>query len=58
MICNHIFEIGDNKHRLTVSCGVTTLKKEDSIETVTNRVTNALNEAKSIKGKNNTKSIS
>ncbi|WBV54125.1 GGDEF domain-containing protein [Chryseobacterium gambrini] len=58
MISNNIFSVGDNKHHLTICCGVTTLKKEDSIETLTNRVSKALEEAKSIKGKNNTKSIS
>ena len=58
MISNNIFSVGDNKHHLTICCGVTTLKKEDSIEILTNRVSKALEEAKSIKGKNNTKSIS
>jgi diguanylate cyclase (GGDEF)-like protein len=58
MVGNNIFSITDNKHRLTISCGVTTLKKDDSIESLTNRISNALKEAKSIKGKNNTKSIS
>lgn len=58
LISNNIFSIADNKHRLSVCCGVTTMKKEDSIESLTNRVSTALKEAKSIKGKNNTKSIS
>ena len=58
MISNNIFSVADNNHHITVCCGVTTLKKEDSIETLTNRVSKALEEAKSIKGKNNTKSIS
>ena len=58
MISNNIFSVGDNKHHLTICCGVTTLKKNDSIETLTDRASKALKEAKSIKGKNNTKSIS
>lgn len=58
MICNNIFEIGDNKHRLTVCCGITTLKQEDSVDSLTKRISKALQEAKSVKGKNNTKSIS
>lgn len=58
MISNNIFSVGDNKHHLTICCGVTTLKKNDSIETLTDRVSKALKEAKGVKGKNNTKSIS
>lgn len=57
LISNNIFSVGDNKHRLTICCSVTTLKKKDSIETLTDRLSKALKEAKSIKGKNNTKSI-
>lgn len=57
MISNNIFSIGDNKHHLTICCGITTLKKDDSIESLTDRVSKALKEAKSINDKNNTKSI-
>lgn len=58
MINNNIFSIGDNKHRLTICCGVTTLKKEDTIDTLTDRLSKALKEAKNTKGKNNIQSIS
>lgn len=58
IVGNNIFSIADNKHRLTICCGVTTLLKDDSIESLTDRISKALKEAKSIKGKNNTKSIS
>lgn len=58
MISNNIFSVADNNHHITVCCGVTTLKKNDSIETLTDRVSKALKEAKGVKGKNNTKSIS
>ena len=58
MVGNNIFSIADNKHRLTICCGATTLRKDDSIESLTDRISKALKEAKSIKGKNNTKSIS
>lgn len=58
LIGNNIFLIGNSKHSLTVSCGVTTLKREDSIDSITERVSEAMKEAKNVKGKNNTKSIS
>ena len=58
IISNNIFSIGDNSHRLTICCGVTSLKKEDSIDTLTDRLSKALKEAKNTDGKNNTKSIS
>ncbi|OUD34595.1 GGDEF domain-containing protein, partial [Flavobacterium sp. FPG59] len=58
MISNNIFSIHDNTHRLTICCGITSLKNEDSIDTLTDRLSKALKEAKNTKGKNNTKSIS
>ncbi|TDQ78338.1 GGDEF domain-containing protein [Sphingobacterium yanglingense] len=58
MVENNIFSIADNKHRLTICCGATILKKDDSIESLTDRISKALKEAKGIEGKNNTKSIS
>lgn len=57
MISNNIFSIEDNNHKLNVCCGVTILKKEDSINSLTDRLSKALKEAKNTKGKNSTKSI-
>ncbi len=57
LIQNAIFTVGDNQYKLTVSCGVTELKKDDDYKTITDRVNAALNEAKKQAGKNCTKSI-
>jgi len=52
------FTIGYTSHKLTVSCGVTEFKKgKDDFITITDKVNQALVEAKRQVGKNNTKSI-
>lgn len=58
MIEKNIFSIDESKHKLTVSCGVTILKKGDSVDSLIDRVSDALKIAKETIGKNNTKSIS
>lgn len=58
LIHKNIFEVNNVNHQLTVSCGVTTLKKDDNIDSLKERLSKALSEAKKIPGKNNTKSIS
>lgn len=58
LIHKNIFEVNYVNHQLTVSCGVTTLKKDDNIDSLKERLSKALSEAKKVKGKNNTKSIS
>lgn len=57
LIQNNFFSVEDKNHQLTVCCGVTEFKKNDDYTSFTDRVTEALNEAKQIVGKNNTKSI-
>ncbi|KQO22677.1 diguanylate cyclase [Flavobacterium sp. Leaf82] len=57
MIQKNLFLIERNIYNLTVCCGITELKKDDDFITITNRVTEALNEAKKTSGKNDTKSI-
>ena len=57
LIERNLFSVDGTNHRLTVSCGVTELKKSDDYTSLTDRVVEALNEAKKIKGKNNTTSI-
>ncbi|MCU0423356.1 MAG: GGDEF domain-containing protein [Bacteroidia bacterium] len=57
LIQKNLFSIDGEIHKLTVCCGVTELKKNDDYTSFTDRVTEALNEAKKISGKNNTKSI-
>lgn len=58
LIQKALFYIDGKNHHITVSCGVTELKKgSDDFVSFTNRVTQALNAAKEVKGKNNTKSI-
>jgi diguanylate cyclase (GGDEF)-like protein len=52
------FVIGDTAHKLTVSCGVTEYKKgKDDFKSITERVNQALVEAKKQTGKNVTKTI-
>lgn len=57
LIEKNLFSIEGVNHQLTVCCGVAELKKGDDFTAITNRVIEALNEAKKISGKNNTKSI-
>lgn len=57
LIQKNLFSVDGKNHRLTVCCGVTEFKKNDDYTSITDRVIEALNEAKKIKGKNNTKSI-
>ncbi|QQT55334.1 GGDEF domain-containing protein [Sphingobacterium multivorum] len=57
MIQKNLFSIEGSNYKLTVSCGVTELKKEDDFLLFTNRAIEALKEAKLTTGKNNTKSI-
>ncbi|HWJ28913.1 MAG TPA: GGDEF domain-containing protein [Flavisolibacter sp.] len=58
LIANTTFVIDEKPFKLTVSCGVTEFKKgKDDFSTLTNRVNQALVEAKGITGKNNTRSI-
>ncbi len=57
LISNHGFEVEGNIYSLTVSCGITELKKDDDYESFTDRVSKALNLAKQEKKKNCTKSL-
>ena len=57
LIQKNLFSVDGKNHRLTVCCGVTEFKKNDDYTSFTNRVIEALNEAKKISGKNNTQSI-
>ncbi|WP_417371676.1 GGDEF domain-containing protein [Gelidibacter japonicus] len=57
LIEKNLFSIERVNHQLTVCCGVTELKKGDDYTAITTRVIEALNEAKKVTGKNNTKSI-
>jgi len=57
LIYKSLFSIDGKNYKLTVSCGVTELKKGDDDIQFTNRVIEALNEAKKTSRKNNTKSI-
>lgn len=57
LIQKNLFSVEGKNHQLTVCCGVTEFKKNDDYTSFTDRVTEALNEAKKIEGKNNTKSI-
>jgi diguanylate cyclase (GGDEF)-like protein len=58
LIAKTTFIVDDKPFKLTVSCGVTEFKKgKDDFTSLTNRVNQALVEAKGINGKNNTKSI-
>lgn len=57
LIQKNLFSVEGKNHQLTVCCGVTEFKKDDDYTSFTDRVTEALNEAKKIEGKNNTKSI-
>jgi diguanylate cyclase (GGDEF)-like protein len=52
-----IFSVEGSTHQLTVSCGVTAYKKGDDFTSFTDRVIQALNEAKKEEGKNCTKPI-
>lgn len=56
-IQKNLFSVEGKNHQLTVCCGVTEFKKDDNYTSFTDRVIEALNEAKKIKVKNNTKSI-
>lgn len=58
LIQKNIFSVDRIHHQLTVCCGVTEFKKDDNYTSLTDRVIEALNEAKKVLGKNNTKSIS
>lgn len=58
LVSQNLFSVDDRNHKLTISCGVTTLKKEDTVESITERLSTALKEAKKVKGKNNSKPIS
>lgn len=51
------FIVDGKSYKLTISCGVTELKKEEDYNAVTDRVNAALVEAKSEPQKNNTKTI-
>ncbi len=57
LIQKNLFSVDGKNHRLTVCCGVTEFKNNDDNTSITDRVIDALNEAKKIAGKNNTKSI-
>lgn len=57
LIQKNLFSVDGKNHQLTVCCGVTEFKKNDDYTSITDRVTEALNEAKKVTGKNNTKSI-
>lgn len=57
LIQKNMFSIEGKNLQLTVCCGVTEFKKNDNYTSFTDRVTEALIEAKKVKGKNNTKSI-
>lgn len=57
LIQKNLFSVDGKNHQLTVSCGVTEFKRNDDYKSITDRVTEALNEAKKVSGKNNTKSI-
>lgn len=57
LIQKNLFSVDGKNHRLTVCCGVTEFKKNDDYTSITDRVIEALNEAKKISGKNNTQSI-
>jgi diguanylate cyclase (GGDEF)-like protein len=58
LIGKNTFLINEQKHKLTVCCGVTELQEKDDFKSLTDRVILALNESKKTKGKNVTKSIS
>jgi len=58
LIQKNLYSVEGKNHQLTVCCGVTEFKKNDDYTSFTDRVIAALNEAKKISGKNNTKSIS
>ena len=57
LIQKNLFSVEGKNHQLTVCCGVTEFKKDDDYTSITDRVTEALNEAKKIASKNNTNSI-
>ncbi|NEN24498.1 GGDEF domain-containing protein [Cryomorpha ignava] len=57
LIHKNLFAVNGKKHIVTVSCGVAEFKKDDDYISFTNRAIEALNEAKKVVGKNNTKSI-
>ncbi len=57
LIQKNLFSVEGTNHQLTVCCGVTEFKRNDDYTSFTDRVTEALNEAKKVAGKNNTKSI-
>lgn len=57
LIHKNLFSVDGKNHQLTVCCGVTEFKKNDDYTTITDRATEALNEAKKVAGKNSTKSI-
>jgi diguanylate cyclase (GGDEF)-like protein len=57
LIQKNLFSVDGINHHLTVCCGATELKKTDDYASLTGRVIEALNEAKKVKEKNNTKSI-
>lgn len=58
LIEKNLFSVDGVNYKLTVSCGVTILKKDDTIQSLTDRVTEALKEAKGVSDKNNSKTIS
>ena len=58
LIENTTFVVEEKPMKLTVSCGVTEFKKtKDDFVSITDRVNQALLDAKKVSGKNNTKSI-
>jgi diguanylate cyclase (GGDEF)-like protein len=56
-IQKNLLSVDGINHQLTVCCGVTEFKKKDDYTSFTDRVIEALNVAKKVAGKNNTKSI-
>jgi len=58
LIANTSFVVNDKSFKITVSCGVTECKRgSDNFKAITDRVTDALRQAKSHQGKNCTKSV-
>lgn len=53
----NFFSMDHRNFKLTVSCGLTEFKKSDDYITLTNRVSDALKEAKKKQGKNNTQYV-
>lgn len=57
LIQKNLFAVNNESYSITVSCGVTEFKKSDDLKSFTDRVIMALNAAKKVSGKNNTKSV-